>query len=114
LADLARDFDRMADRIQFLLRKQQALLGDISHELRSPLARLNVSLELIRRGKTDAVVPMQVELHRLDALIGQILTLTRLQIQDDRQAETWVNLRSIVEGVVEDAQFVAKKKESRS
>jgi two-component system sensor histidine kinase CpxA len=114
LADLARDFDRMADRIQFLLRKQQALLGDISHELRSPLARLNVSLELIRRGKTDAVEPMQVELHRLDALIGQILTLTRLQIQDDRQAETWVNLRSIVERVVEDAQFVAKKKESRS
>jgi two-component system sensor histidine kinase CpxA len=109
LADLARDFDRMADRIQFLLRKQQALLGDISHELRSPLARLNVSLELIRRGKTDAVVPMQVELHRLDALIGQILTLTRLQIQDDRQAETWVNLRSIVEGVVEDAQFEGKK-----
>jgi two-component system sensor histidine kinase CpxA len=52
---------------------------------------------------------MQVELHRLDALIGQILTLTRLQIQDDRQAETWVNLRSIVEGVVEDAQFEGKK-----
>ena len=109
LADLARDFDRMADRIQSLLRKQQALLGDISHELRSPLARLNVSLELIRRGKTDAVEPMQAELHRLDTLIGQILTLTRLQIRDDRKAETWVNLRSIVQGVVEDAHFEGKE-----
>jgi signal transduction histidine kinase len=45
LADLARDFDRMADRVQSLLRKQQELLGDISHELRSPLTRLSVLFE---------------------------------------------------------------------
>ena len=53
VADLARDFDRMADRIQTSLRKQHELLGDISHELRSPLTCLNVSLELVRRGETD-------------------------------------------------------------
>jgi signal transduction histidine kinase len=53
VANLARDFDRMAERIQGLLQKQQELLGDISHELRSPLARLNVSLELMRRGEGD-------------------------------------------------------------
>ena len=105
LADLARDFDRMADRIQALLRKQLELLGDISHELRSPLTRLNVSLELVRRGKTDAVERMQADLHRLDSLIEQILTLTRLQTRGDRKTETLVNLRSIVESVAEDARF---------
>jgi two-component system sensor histidine kinase CpxA len=107
LGDLARDFDKMADRIQLLMRKQQELLGDISHELRSPLTRLGVSLELVRRGETSAVDRMQVDLERLEALIGQILTLTRLQTHGDRKSETPVNLRSIVEGVAEDARFEA-------
>jgi len=109
LGDLARDFDKMADRIQALLRKQQELLGDISHELRSPLTRLGVSLELVRRGETDAVERMQADLDRLDTLIGQILTLTRLQTGDDRKSETPVNLRSIVEAVAEDARFEVKE-----
>lgn len=109
LADLARDFDKMADRIQSLLRKQLELLGDISHELRSPLTRLNVSLELVRRGESDAVQRMQADLHRLDALIGQILTLTRLQTGSDSKTETEVNLRSLVESVAEDARFEVKE-----
>jgi two-component system sensor histidine kinase CpxA len=109
LGDLARDFDRMADRIQSLLRKQLELLGEISHELRSPLTRLNVSLELVRRGKTDAIGHMQADLRRLDTLIGQILTLTRLQMRDDRKTERPVNLRSILESVAEDARFEVKE-----
>jgi two-component system, OmpR family, sensor histidine kinase CpxA len=109
LADLARDFDRMADRIQLLLRKQLELLGEISHELRSPLTRLNVSLELVRRGKTGSIEPMHADLHRLDTLIGQILTLTRLQMRDDRKSETRVNLRSILESVAQDAQFEVRE-----
>jgi len=109
LADLARDFDKMADRIQTLLRKQLELLGDISHELRSPLTRLNVSLELVRRGKTDAVERMQADLHRLDSLIGQILTLTRLQTRGESKTENQVNLRLIVESVAEDARFEVEK-----
>jgi signal transduction histidine kinase len=109
LADLARDFDRMADRIQALLRKQLELLGDISHELRSPLTRLNVSLELVRRGERDAVERMQTDLHRLDTLIGQILALTRLQARGDHKTETPVNLRLIVESVAEDARFEVKE-----
>ncbi len=105
LADLARDFDRMTDRIQELLQKQQELLGDISHELRSPLTRLNVSLELVRRGKADAVERMQADLDRLNLLIGQILTLTRLQTRKDCRTQAPVNLRSLLEGVAEDARF---------
>lgn len=113
LADLARDFDRMTDRIQSLLQKQQQLLGDISHELRSPLTRLNVSLELVRRGKPDAVDRMQADLDRLNTLIGQILTLTRLQARSgdntEGQTGTPVNLRSILESVAEDARFEVEK-----
>jgi len=109
LADLARDFDRMAERIQMLLQKQQELLGDISHELRSPLTRLNVSLELLRHGETDAIERMQTDLNRLDVLIGQVLTLTRLQVREGQKIVTKVNLRSIVEGVAEDARFEGRK-----
>jgi len=109
LADLARDFDRMAERIQMLLQKQQELLGDISHELRSPLTRLNVSLELLRHGKTDAIDRMQTDLNRLDILIGQILMLTRLQFGEGQKIVTKVNLRFIVEGVAEDARFEGEK-----
>jgi signal transduction histidine kinase len=105
LADLARDFDRMAERIESLLRRQHELLGNISHELRSPLARLGVSLELVRRGETDAVKRMQGDLDRLDELIGQILTLTRLQHDGESKIESIVNVRALVESVAADARF---------
>jgi two-component system sensor histidine kinase CpxA len=111
LAILARDFDRMAQRIQGLLEKQQQLLGDISHELRSPLTRLNVSLELLRRGDHEAVERMQTEIHRLDDLIGQILTLTRLQVREGQKIVSLVNLRSILEGIVDDVRVEGKNEE---
>jgi two-component system sensor histidine kinase CpxA len=111
LAMLARDFDRMAERIQQLLQKQQELLGDISHELRSPLTRLNVSLEFLRRGENDALERMQTDINRLDVLIGQILTLTRLQVREGQKLVTTVNLRSIVEGIAEDVRLEGKNEE---
>jgi two-component system sensor histidine kinase CpxA len=111
LANLARDFDRMAERIQGLLQKQQELLGDISHELRSPLTRINVSLELLRRGESDAIERMQTDINRLDVLIGQILTLTRLQVRQGQKIVTTVNLRSIVEGIAEDVRLEGKNEE---
>jgi two-component system sensor histidine kinase CpxA len=111
LADLAHDFDRMADRIQSLVRKQQELLGDISHELRSPLTRLSVSLELMRRGEADGVERMQMDLDRLDDLIGQILTLTRLEASGDRPTSALVNLRHIIQSVVEDAAIEGRSDE---
>jgi two-component system, OmpR family, sensor histidine kinase CpxA len=109
LAKLARDFDRMAERIQDLLHKQKELLGDISHELRSPLTRLNVSLELLRHGESDAIERMQTDINRLDELIGQVLTLTRLQMGEGQKVVTSLNLRSIVESVAEDAVFEGQK-----
>jgi two-component system sensor histidine kinase CpxA len=105
LADLARDFDVMAGRIQSLLQKQQQMLGDISHELRSPLARLTVSLELARRGDAESFEHIETDLHRLDSMIGEILTLTRLNVSAERPATGQVNLRKILDSVAGDAQL---------
>jgi len=111
LADLAQDFDRMAERIQALLQKQQELLADISHELRSPLTRLSVYLELVRRGHSDAVERMQADLDRLDTLIGQILTLARLQTLNGRKVEHSIHLTSILGNVAEDARFEGQEQQ---
>ncbi len=81
IADLALDFDRMADKIQQLLGSQRQLLQDISHELRSPLARLQVALALVRRSDNEHQVEydrIARNLDRLEELIGEVLTLSRL------------------------------------
>ena len=105
IADLARDFDAMADRIQSLLQKQQELLGDISHELRSPLMRLTVSLELARRGDSTAFERIDSDIKRLGLLVDQVLTLTRLQTQAGQQTQIPVSLRTILESIVDDARL---------
>ena len=106
LADLAGDFDRMAERIESLLQKQKEMLGDISHELRSPLARLRVSTELARRGDREALESIDADISRLDELIGQILLLTRMQ-SEDRKSKEPVNLMTVLEGVAKDARVEA-------
>ena len=70
IADLAGDFDRMADKIQELLHGRQQLLRDISHELRSPLARLQVALALARRQGPGALDRIERDLLRLEELEG--------------------------------------------
>ncbi len=83
LSGLANDFDHMAGRIESLMTMQQQLLADISHELRSPLARLNVALELVRRQTAPeaqkALNRIEKEVIQLNEMIGQVLTLSRLQ-----------------------------------
>ena len=75
LGQLARTFDRMAGRIETLLTAERRLLLDISHELRSPLARLGVAIELARSGdELDAALNrIQKEAERLNSLVGQLL-----------------------------------------
>jgi two-component system sensor histidine kinase CpxA len=80
---LARDFDAMAERIQALVNDKDTLLRDVSHELRSPLARIRVALALAQRkanptAQTD-LNRIEQETERLDGLVGQILTLARLR-----------------------------------
>lgn len=118
VADLGRDFDTMAGRIESLVGAQRQLLGDISHELRSPLARLAMALALARRHAengasseemTPALDRIARETTRLNALIGQLLELTRLESGDASAGET-IQLEQLVRDVVADADFEAKNK----
>jgi two-component system sensor histidine kinase CpxA len=105
---LARDFDAMAEQIQALITDKEVLLRDVSHELRSPLARIRVALALAER-KADASAQQDLEridqeTERLDQLVGQILTLARLR-SSSLEDYVDVNLSDLVSEVVADARF---------
>lgn len=110
LSDLARDFDHMARRTQSLVSGQQQLLADISHELRSPLARLSLALDLARR-RVGADLPehdrIAREIARLDELIEQLLSLARLRGPSDAALER-VDIGDLARDVVHDARFEAE------
>jgi two-component system sensor histidine kinase CpxA len=112
VAGLMRDFDAMAERLENLVKAQSRLLNDISHELRSPLARLNVALGLARQrsGPETASMLERIELEagRLNELIGRLLTLARLEDGEQRVPATPVALDEIVLNVAEDAEFEAQ------
>ena len=105
---LSRDFDTMAERIQALVTDKETLLRDISHELRSPLARIRMALGLAERKANDEVQPdldrIEQEAERLDALIGQIMTLARLRTQQAPVREP-VRMDVLVRGIVDDARY---------
>jgi len=114
VAGLMRDFDAMAERLETLLKAQSRLLNDISHELRSPLARLNVALGLARQRagaeSTGMLDRIELEAARLNELIGRILTLARLEDGEQLVPQTPVPLNEIVESVSEDAEFEAQER----
>jgi signal transduction histidine kinase len=111
LAELGRDFDRMAERIEQLVTAQQRLLGDISHELRSPLTRLGVALDLARRrgGRevADLLGRMEIESARLDELIAELLVLNRLEAGGEIE-RTPVAIGDLVREIADDADFEAQ------
>jgi two-component system sensor histidine kinase CpxA len=104
LGQLARTFDQMAERIQNLVAADRRLLMDISHELRSPLARLGVSVELARTGanRDAALDRIQKESERLNALVGQLLQATRAEVDPDTRQTQAVRLDELVADVVND------------
>ena len=110
VAALARDFDRMAERLTELLEGQRQLLRDVSHELRSPLARLRVALELAERAedRDKALARIGKEADALERLVGDVLSLSRLESGQSALERRPVELAALVEGVVEDADFEAR------
>jgi two-component system sensor histidine kinase CpxA len=112
IAALARDFDRMAERIETLVTSQQDLLANISHELRSPLARLNVALGLLKQEgaerNSEHLQRIALEARRLDTLIGHVLTLSRLDSKVLTTAAVSVDLAAITQEVLSDAGFEAR------
>jgi signal transduction histidine kinase len=111
IADLGRDFDTMAERLQGLMSAQQQLLSDVSHELRSPLARLRVAVALARQRQgddlTDALDRVDREAERLGELVGEVLTLTRLQTGRDTTRSDRVDLVALLTTVTDGAAFEA-------
>lgn len=109
---LARDFDAMAERLQALVTDKETLLRDVSHELRSPLARIRMALVLAERNSDEAAQPelnrIEKETEQLDELIGQILTLARLRTQEEPKREP-LQLDEVVAEVVDDARFEQPK-----
>ena len=105
---LARDFDAMAERIQALVVAKETLLRDVSHEFRSPLARIRMALALAERRAGEASRPdlarIEREAERLDALVGQVMTLTRLRTTDAPRRDV-VRLDTLVGEIVDDARF---------
>jgi two-component system sensor histidine kinase CpxA len=112
IADLARNFDRMAERIEALITGQRRLLGDVSHELRSPLSRLIVALGLVKQGPAEEAAEnlerIGLEARRLDTLIGQLLALTRIDSGVDRGSPAPFDLTSVVQEVANDGDFEAR------
>lgn len=111
IGKLSKDFDEMAERIESLITSQKRLTRDVSHELRSPLARLNVALELAKqKGSSDTQVLLnriEREGKQLNDMISQILTLSKLESQSEMIEMRNVNLCKLVEKVVADANFEA-------
>lgn len=111
LADLGHDFDLMANRLQVLMDGQRRLLHDVSHEMRSPLARLQVAIGLARqRPETfdTAMARIERESERMDKLVGELLTLSRLDAGVENSRPDEISMRQLVEDVVEDANYEAE------
>lgn len=107
---LGDDFDRMTERISQLLESQRRLLRDVSHELRSPLARMRVALELARKGPdaTPHLDRIEREGERLDELIGQILALARLE--GDERGHDVIDVTTLLQETVADVDYEARGK----
>jgi signal transduction histidine kinase len=116
IGQLGRDFDGMAERIELLVNGHKRLLGDVSHELRSPLARLVVALGLARKATPqegpELFDRIGLEAKRLDDLIGQLLTLSRIESGSHDPASS-IDLTALVHEVVTDADFEARAQSRR-
>ena len=114
LADLARDFDEMAERIESLITSQQRLNRDISHELRSPLARLNVALEIAKQKSSPETQPIlgriEMESTRLNEMISRLLILAKLESGSEEIEPVRIDLTELVHDVAADADFEAQAK----
>ncbi len=114
VADLGLHFDTMAARLQALMAARQSLLHDVSHELRSPLARLQVAIGLARQNpqrQEASLERIEQEAQRVDDLVAQVLTLSRLEAHvadQSRDRVERIDLADLVASIAEDARFEAQ------
>lgn len=107
---VARDFDAMVERLAVLVKAREELLHDISHELRSPLARLQLATGLARQTPESVNASLDRiddEARRLDKMIGELLTLSRAE-NEKMPDEQYFDLHGLLETVVNDARYEAQ------
>ena len=111
ITDLAKDFDHMAEQVQSLVAAQKRLLNDVSHELRSPLARLQIAIEMGRQQpekQKQLMLRIEKESQRLDELVGELLTLSRLEANVNQEKHDYFDINGLVESIANDARFEAE------
>ena len=110
LNDLGRDFDRMSGQLRALMDGQRRLLHDVSHELRSPLARLQAAIGLAHQQPDKIATSLErIEREgvRMDKLVGELLTLSRLEANPDVPKNETIDMQELVDGIAADARFEA-------
>lgn len=111
IAELVRDFDSMADELRKLIQSERNLLSGVSHELRSPIARIRLALTLARdadaRERREMLDRIEQDTIQLDSMLEKILIVARLEGGQHKPKFETVSLRDIVEDVLDDARFEA-------
>ena len=114
IAELVRDFDSMAGRLETMVQAQSRLWSDISHELRSPLARMSVALELAKQrsgpGANGALDRITLESERLNELIGRLLTIAKLDSGENKVEKSPIHFEELIAEVAADAEFEAQSR----
>jgi two-component system sensor histidine kinase CpxA len=112
---LVHDFNHMAERLESLVGAQKLLLRDVSHELRSPLARLSVALELAREDadpvKAAHLDRIERETERLNQLIGQLLSLSSMEALEKIENFEPLSLNRLIERMIPDAEYEAQQRQ---
>ena len=108
-ADLVHEFDQMAERVAELIKSQQRLISDVSHELKSPLARMNMALDLARRDAGDTeprhFERMQREIESMSYLAGELLTLAQLDAITEKPLTDRIDLADLIAAILADVVF---------
>ena len=117
LAALARDFDAMVCRLEALLKGQKSLFNAVSHEVRSPLARIALAAEILRDGPASeaesAIAHLDSDVSRLDVLMGQLLTLSRMDADLGHEERESIDLVQLMEEVTANGNFEAQAEGKR-
>lgn len=109
VGELARTFDKMADRIETLMMAERRLLQDVSHELRSPLARLSFAAELVKTApnRNVAVDRLQKEIGRLTDLVSSLIQVTRAEGDPGACRAEQIDLPALVREIADDCAIEA-------
>ena len=114
VGQLVKDFDYMADRLELLIGAQQRLISDVSHELRSPLTRLKLALDLARGDSHNEISPtldrIEREAERLSSLVGMLLTLSRLEAGESLPQSAMVHLPDLLAEIAADVEIEAQSR----